>query len=813
MRALTVVGCAIVILTGCSSGSGRIGVRDSGGGSSDGAATSTLADASGDLTGVQPGAPDADASALPSDAASTVDGAGLPDTASADGPGKDGAVSTSDRAITDGPGAGGADGSPDAPTSDVAGKNDGVAGPSDSPRDRGLDAASSDGPPVLALGFRYVAAGVSFTCALGTDDSLWCWGDLASTVATRLDATRAWQSVDLGVDSACAIAKDGTLWCWGTNLNKELGLSNVGSTGVTVPTQVGAESDWQQVSMGVTVTCGVRGAGDLWCWGTSGGGGGEVGDGTSGSHASPIAISQTSDWTAVSAGDTHTCGIRAPGSLWCWGQSSWGQLGLGAGQPPLSQPIASKVPARVGSEENWVAVSAGGSHTCGIRSDGTLWCWGSNTAGQLGVTTAPLTYAASPAQVGADSDWLSVSAGSQHTCARRADKTVWCWGSSTYGQVGNGGQANVLAPTQVGSESNWSQVQSGGMHTCGVKDDKSLWCWGRNHSGQLGIGSMPIHKTMTQVGQDSDWQRVTTQGLHTCGLRAGALWCWGQNTYGNLGDGTTENRQVPTRVGNAADWTTVVVGQWTTCGLRADHSLWCWGANGNGQLGVGTAQTAPSGIATTPQQVGADKTWLAVDAALHTCALASDGALWCWGPNSYGEASPSGSGFDVPTRFGTDNDWAAISLDAGRTCGIRTDNSLWCWGYQLASQPAQIGTTLDWRTASARYQYFCGIKTDGSLWCGDLKSTLVQRGTAVDWIEATPACGVRATGALYCQLASGLGASFDSATDWMTAGAADQFLCGVKRNGTLWCSGVGQTGEMGHGDAWRTAPVQALMTP
>jgi hypothetical protein len=163
--------------------------------------------------------------------------------------------------------------------------------------------------------------------------------------------------------------------------------------------------------------------------------------------------------------------------------------------------------------------------------------------------------------------------------------------------------------------------------------------------------------------------------------------------------------------------------------------------------------------------VGADHAWLAVDAAYHTCALASDGSLWCWGPNANGVLGSSATGFDVPTLFGSDKDWIAISLDGGRTCGLRADHSLWCWGNNLSSEPAQIGDGFDWRTASARYGYFCGIRTVGSIWCGDLKSPLARRGAAVDWIEATPACGVRASGALLCQLAAGSGTPMDVATD------------------------------------------------
>jgi alpha-tubulin suppressor-like RCC1 family protein len=636
----------------------------------------------------------------------------------------------------------------------------------------GSSAPGSTPEGIPTLGFRQVSAGFGSTCGLRTDDGLWCWG-ARITMATRMDVDKAWKSVSVWGPVGYGITKDGALWSW---------------NGAWVETRVGKETDWKEVSTGPEGRgCGLRGTGTLWCWEN-----GAV-------DSPPVAVGQASDWTGVSVGQGYTCGLRTPGSLWCWGRdSNWGQLGLG---PQTS----SEVPARVGSEEDWTAVSAYRQHTCGIRRNGTIWCWGYNGAGQLGGGTLGVVVP-TPTQVGARNDWVSISVGMAHTCAARGDKTVWCWGNRVYGQVDQYQDCDT-EPTQVGSQSDWIQVDAGGSHTCGVRSDSSVWCWGNNSGGQLGIGSMPIHDTMTQVGSASDWDRVTSRRAHVCGLRAGKLWCWGDNSDGKLGDGTTTPRQEPTRVGTADDWTAVTTGVLHTCGLRADRSLWCWGQDG-GLLGIGrSGQADASMFAATPQRVGADNSWLAVDANYHSCAIAADRSLWCWGQNKAGVGSIDL--LTVPTRFGSDNDWIAIALDeAYGTYGLRADHSVWYWGPTMSSQPTQIGNTGDWQAVSARWRTFCGIKIDGSLWCSDSSGSLEQRGSAVDWIEALPYCGLQASGTL-----SYLGMSPIPGTDWKTMDCSETFIFGVKKNGTLWSMGASPYGQMGDGNAWRNQPARVLMAP
>ena len=163
------------------------------------------------------------------------------------------------------------------------------------------------------------------------------------------------------------------------------------------------------------------------------------------------------------------------------GFNETGSLGLGH-----TDPVAS--PMRVGRDSDWSVVSVGGAHTCAIRTDETLWCWGDNAYGQLGDgTTGSSTV---PAPIAPEMAWRDVTTGSEHTCAIRVDGTLWCWGSDSTGATGLGTTwSATLTPTQVGVDTDWLIVDGRGYHTCGIRSDRSLWCWGYNLDGQIGDGS------------------------------------------------------------------------------------------------------------------------------------------------------------------------------------------------------------------------------------------------------------------------------------------------------------------------------------
>jgi alpha-tubulin suppressor-like RCC1 family protein len=248
------------------------------------------------------------------------------------------------------------------------------------------------------------------------------------------------------------------------------------------------------------------------------------------------------DWASVSAGAYHTCAKKLDNSLWCWGYNSSGQLGLG-----LSAPEKSDAPAKVSDELNWAVVSVGAGHSCATKSDGTLWCWGSNSNGQIGVGTTLTAFSPTPV-VG--TGFSAVSAGASHTCATGVDGSLACWGFNDIGQLGDGTTAQKTVPTPV-TGNDWIAVGAGSAHTCAIKMDGSLWCWGDNTTGQLGDGTNANHIAPTRIlNPAGPWAAVALGSGHTCAtLGTGSLYCWGDNSKGQLGDGTTTPRNKPILIG------------------------------------------------------------------------------------------------------------------------------------------------------------------------------------------------------------------------------------------------------------------------
>lgn len=351
-------------------------------------------------------------------------------------------------------------------------------------------------------------------------------------------------------------------------------------------------------------------------------------------------------YSSVAVGSGYMCVVRDGGTLHCWGMDG-PHLGLGESACPAG---ACPAPVRVGSDADWRMVVAG-SHTCGIRSDDSLWCWGSNVDGQLGVgdftACAGGGVCSTPTRVGTDTDWSSVAVGAGHTCAIRTDGSLWCWGRGDAGQLGLNDLTSRESPVRVGTAVNWELIALGARHTCGIRADGTLWCWGANDQGELGVGSPGCGtgpcRVPTQVGTTADWTSVALGDNHTCATREdGSLWCWGDSTAGQLGLGdATEcggdgQCLAPARVGTDLDWRLVTAGSSHSCALKADGSVYCWGANSQGQLGLGDVDlrfspSRSSGLAWSNLTSG----------SANTCAVAENGSTSCWGSNTTAQLAPA----------------------------------------------------------------------------------------------------------------------------------------------------------------------------
>ena len=345
----------------------------------------------------------------------------------------------------------------------------------------------------------------------------------------------------------------------------------------------------------------------------------------------------SSDWQQVSAGQLHTCGVTTSGHAFCWGFNVSGQLGAGSRNAGTPREVGG-----TSAVAEWVAPSAGGSHTCATRTSGRLFCWGADTYGQLGdgSTGGPTT---TPREVsGASTDWASVDAGYSHTCGLRTTGRLFCWGQDRYGAIGdNATVRDRSAPAEVaGTATDWAMVSAGLSRTCAIKTTGHLFCWGSDAFGALGNGAPIDHRAVpTEVGAHSaNWASVSAEGgAFACALRTtGRLFCWGDDAFGDLGNGGSNTpRSIPTEVaGHATNWAAVSVGDVHACALKISGRLFCWGLDSNGQLGDNTM----IGNRNVPTEVAGHATnWVAVDAGSgHTCALKASGRLFCWGWDQFG---------------------------------------------------------------------------------------------------------------------------------------------------------------------------------
>ena len=246
----------------------------------------------------------------------------------------------------------------------------------------------------------------------------------------------------------------------------------------------------------------------------------------------------------VSAGEDNACARKTDGTLWCWGDNQRGQIGDGTTTDRHAPVEITALGAAV------AAVSVGFEHTCAIKTDGTLWCWGDNGFGQLGDGTEQQRL--SPIEVETlGATVAQVSAGATHTCSIKRDGTLWCWGHNAAGQLGDGTQVEQDSPVEVSAlGATVAEISVGYMFTCATKSDRTLWCWGFNAQGQVGTGdtaNRPLPAEITAFG--ATVAALSTASLHTCAIQSGrTLWCWGFNGNGALGDGTTVERHSPTQV-------------------------------------------------------------------------------------------------------------------------------------------------------------------------------------------------------------------------------------------------------------------------
>ena len=402
----------------------------------------------------------------------------------------------------------------------------------------------------------------------------------------------------------------------------------------------------------------------------------------------------------VSPGRSHTCGVTTDDVAYCWGLNDNGQLGNRTSSGPetcLADLPCSTRPVRVAGRHAFRHVSAAGSHTCGVTIENLAYCWGSNSAGELGVGTdtgpeacvSGNSCSTRPIRVVRGLEFRQVSAGETFTCGVTTDDIAYCWGGNAAGELGHGTEFGPedcgaddffpcsTRPVRVAGGHAFRRVSAGEFHVCGVTTGAMAYCWGNNSTGELGngantgptcfvFGELCSVRPVRVVG-GLTVAIVTTGGRHTCAMTMGGVaWCWGNNEFGQLGNRTSTGPELcfagdfvpcstrPVRVARGLTFNGVNAGENHSCGVTTNNEAYCWGFNHSGELGSGTT-TGPEtcspfeswSCSTRPVRVVGGLAFGGVRAGGHSCAVTADNVAYCWGRNGFG-ALGNGTTTDRP---------------------------------------------------------------------------------------------------------------------------------------------------------------------
>ncbi len=720
-----------------------------------------------------------------------------------------------------------------------------------------------------------LSAGAGYACGVDQFGRAWCGGDnqhrqIADTdrrvfERATVAGARRWDAIAAGGGHTCAL-DGGELWCWGRNDRNQVTSGIVGDVPAPVRIEVdGATVEWTKVATGFDYTCGIAN-GRLFCWGA--GDSGKLGSGSPNDIPRPQIIQSTiDDWIDLDAGLRHTCAISRSTGVWCWGDGSSGQLGNARFNVKLEPQAAGLVGA--------TRIAVGLDSTCAI-ADGTLYCWGRATQGALGdpdLVDPDGENQATPVQASLLGGWIDIAAAQRHACGLREDGSVYCWGTARAGGLGRGlwnhqrgfgkvlDGATALTVGWNGTDSDPGRDEADLDLACATAAGR-VHCWGDNRAGQLAQGAATRSETPVEVAGDREWLALAAGASHVCGIAGDdrAVYCWGSVELGQVAGRAAGRTNVCTaelcdvaipEAAEIAGADELVAGANHTC-ARSASGLACWGdsrlgqagsqavgaiapaaiagswsavfAGGNGTCGIDDGEVACWGNALEshppepdPELAGATSIGLGFDLG---CLLDAAGELACFGDPSNGafgngDAGTCGDGTcngdetgascaadcgEPPlTRLGRSYDAIAIGRRAFG-CGLRADGVVECWGdntegqvgsfeLSIATVPNKIEAAIGCSSISAGRGHACAICGDDIVCWGD-----ARHGEVGAPASATPAFGGRVI-------------EPPNNDRWTTVTAGDGFTCATTASKRALCWGTSLHGALGNGGRGANLPI------
>ena len=661
-----------------------------------------------------------------------------------------------------------------------------------------------------------ISAGGNSTCVV-LDGAAKCWGANDKGQLGNGSTTQSFSpvsvsglssgvtAISMGNNHACAVVS-GAVKCWGANESGQLG-NNSTSDSPTPVSVIGLSSGVTAVSVGGSTyssnnrnsnySCAVV-SGAVKCWGANGSG--QLGNGTTTDSPTPVSVTGLSSGvTAVSVGGSsgyssdsvHACAVVS-GAAQCWGTNAGGQLGNGT-TTDSSTPVSV-----TGLTTGVTAISIGGgddygdttAFTCAVVS-GDAMCWGSSIYGQLGNGATSWTAVTTAVQVsGVSSGVTAISAGDTHACAIDAG-AVKCWGANGSGRLGNGTTTDSSAPVSViGLTTGATALSLGYSHSCAVTTT-ALKCWGINSHGQSGPSAFAVTQvTELTSGVTALSSAMNGSGSHVCAIQSGALKCWGHNPYGQLGNGTEVDANTPQQVIGLTSGVTSVDG--LTCAV-VSGAVKCWGSGAHLRLRPQSS---------TPVDKFSFSNATAVAGLLAVCVIV-DGAVQCWGDGYNGDLG-IGSATSASTPLSTGITSGATAISAGNRshmCAVVSGTAM-CWGYGEYGKLG-IGSTTNARTPQQVTGLTSGVT---AISAGSGHTCAVVSGAAMCW-------GNNGSG----QLGNGSNTSSNTPvpvtglTSGVTAIEAGEGITCAVVNGSVKCWGSNSYGLLGSGlNVSSNTPVDVL---
>lgn len=695
------------------------------------------------------------------------------------------------------------------------------------------------------VSFTAVSGGGTWGVALDHAGDAWAWGDNGSgqlgdgTTQQRpvpgrisMPAGVTFTRISAGYDHALALDSTGRVWSWGGNSNGQLGDgSAVASRSAPVAVAMPAGVTVTTVAAGFLTSYALDSAGHAWAWGYDGLG--QLGDGSTTTTDTPVAVSMPAGVTfaSIAGGYFWATALDSAGAAWAWGSGGSGQLGDGStGGSPV--PVAVTMPAGV----RFASISAGWDTGYGLDPAGDAWAWGADVHGELGTGGSSGSDVPVGVSMPGGVTFSSIAGGAFHVLALDHAGNAWSWGRGDTGQSGDGTTTSHPEPAPVTMPAGVSFAAAADSlgFALALDGSGSGWGWGQN-TGQLANGefaqgsaapnSLPLPNLVTSVAAGYDSGAAVDD--------SGQGWAWGQNAFGQLGDGSTTPSTVPVAVSMPAGvhFTAVSAGSWFDVALDSDGHAWAWGVNTIGQLGDGdntgpqncVVEGGDNACSTVPVQVAAPAGVVFTAIAtggMHVLALDDHGGVWAWGSNSADQLGTVTSNDSyVPSPVSTPPGVTFIAVAAGFLHSLALDSNgvVWSWGSSTYGEsgrvsassvpaPVTIPTSAHITGIAAGTFHSLAVDAAGALWAWGLNSS-GQLGDGTDTgPESCSGPQVPPQGTA-CSVVP-VQATSPSGVSFVAVAAGNVHSLALDSTGHAWGWGGGGLGEVGDG-----ALTQAQLVP